>query len=182
MNTDNMPKRLDRKTIYESDYVCLYADRVEMPDGYIIENYHQIHYPNDAVSVVIFNEKDEILLIRSKRYTTMRIEWEVPAGKIEKDEAPEKAARRECMEESGCTLKDLEYLICHYPANGALDAKVYVYRAMVDTESLKWDENEVAAKHWIAREDVLKLIRTNEMQDGVSIIAILYALQFRQLK
>ena len=32
MNTDNMPKRLDRKTIYESDYVCLYADRVEMPD------------------------------------------------------------------------------------------------------------------------------------------------------
>lgn len=178
MKHDNMPKRLERKTIYESEYVCLYADRVEMPDGYVIENYHQIHYPKDAVSVVLFNEKDEILLIRCKRYTTMRLEWEVPAGKIEQGEAPEQAARRECMEESGCTLKDLEYLFCHYPANGALDTKVYVYRAKVDAERREWDENEVAAKHWMAKEDVLELIRTNEMQDGVSIIAILYALRF----
>ena len=43
---------------------------------------------------------------------------------------------------------------------------------------MEWDENEVAAKHWMAKEDVLELIRTNEMQDGVSVIAILYALRF----
>ena len=72
------------------------------------------------------------MLIRSRRYTMMRIEWEVPAGKIEKGEEPEQAAKRECMEESGCTLKNLEYLFCHYPANGALDTNVYVYRAKVD--------------------------------------------------
>ena len=93
MSFEDMPKRLERKTIYESDYVCLYADKVEMPDGYIIENYHQVHYPKDAVSIVVFNEKDEILIIRSKRYTTMLIEWEVPAGKIEPGEEPETAAR-----------------------------------------------------------------------------------------
>ena len=93
MSFEDMPKRLERKTIYESDYVCLYADKVEMPDGYIIENYHQVHYPKDAVSIVVFNEKDEILIIRSKRYTPMRIEWEVPAGKIEPGEEPEAATR-----------------------------------------------------------------------------------------
>ena len=37
-----MPERLSRKTIYESDYVCLYSDEVKMPDGSIVENYHQI--------------------------------------------------------------------------------------------------------------------------------------------
>ena len=31
----------------------------------------QIHYPKNAVSIVVFNEKDEILMIRSRRYTTM---------------------------------------------------------------------------------------------------------------
>ena len=44
-----MPKRLERKVIYESDFVCLYADKVKLPSGYIIEKYHQVHYPKEAV-------------------------------------------------------------------------------------------------------------------------------------
>ncbi len=34
---EQMPERLERTTIYESDYVCLYTDKVRMPSGYIIE-------------------------------------------------------------------------------------------------------------------------------------------------
>ena len=60
MDDCSLPQRLERKTIYESDYVCLYADRVELPGGTVIEKYHQIHYPHEAVSVVIFNEKNEV--------------------------------------------------------------------------------------------------------------------------
>ena len=180
MSFEDMPKRLERKTIYESEYVCLYADKVEMPDGYIIENYHQVHYPKDAVSIVVFNEKDEILMIRSKRYTTMRIEWEVPAGKIEPGEEPEAAARRECMEETGCTLKDLQYLCCFYPTVGALDTKVYAFCATVDTEATSFDTNEVQGKQWMSVKDALNLLQTNEMQNGISMLSILYALQFRE--
>ena len=54
MDKTAMPERLERTTIYESDYVCLYADRVRMPGGFVIEKYHQIHYPKEAVCVVIF--------------------------------------------------------------------------------------------------------------------------------
>ena len=43
MDKTAMPERLERTTIYESDYVCLYADRVRMPGGFVIEKYHQIH-------------------------------------------------------------------------------------------------------------------------------------------
>ena len=60
-----LPERLERTTIYESDYVCLYADKVKLPSGDIIEKYHQIHYPHDAVVIVIFNDKGEILMIES---------------------------------------------------------------------------------------------------------------------
>ena len=100
MDQNTLPERLDRTVIYESDYVCLYADKVRLPSGYIIEKYHQVHYPKEAVSIVIFNEKNEILMIREKRYTVGRLEWEIPAGKIEEGESKEDAARREAMEET----------------------------------------------------------------------------------
>ena len=48
-----MPKRLKRNTIYESEWIALYADRVRMPDGSIIDPYHKLHYPHEFVSIVI---------------------------------------------------------------------------------------------------------------------------------
>ena len=44
-------------------------------------------------------------MTRSKRYTVMRLEWEIPAGSVEDGESKEEAARRECMEETRCTVK-----------------------------------------------------------------------------
>ncbi|SDB68974.1 NUDIX domain-containing protein [Butyrivibrio sp. INlla16] len=49
-----------------------------------------------------------------------RLEWEIPAGKIEEGESPEEAARRECIEETGCSLKDVSFLCSQNPANGML--------------------------------------------------------------
>lgn len=53
----------------------------------------------------MFNEKEEVLLIRSKRYTVMRLEWEIPAGRMEDGESKEEAARRECLEEMDARLR-----------------------------------------------------------------------------
>ena len=178
MQEPKLPKRLDRTTIYESDYVCLYADKVELPSGYVIEKYHQIHYPHEAVSIVVFNEHDEILLIQSKRYTVMRLEWEIPAGRIEDGETKEDAARRECMEETGCTVKDLRFLCSQNPANGMSDCVCHVFAAKVNTESANFDQNEVATKKWVSREKILEMLKNNDTKDGVSILAILYALEF----
>ena len=178
MENSELPQRLDRKVIYESDFVCLYADKVRLPSGYVIEKYHQIHYPKEAVCVVIFNEKDEILLTRNKRYTIGRLEWEIPAGKIENGETMEEAARRECIEETGCTLKDLRYLCSQNPANGMSDCVCHCFAAKVDTETMEFDKNEVASKKWMSRTDVLNMLERNETKDGVSILGLLFAFQF----
>lgn len=178
MSKNNFPERLDRKVIYESDWVSLYADKVQMPDGRIFNTYHKLHYPHESVCVVIVNEKDEIMMIQSKRYITSRLEWEIPAGRIESNESPENAAMRECLEETGCTLKDLTYLCCHNPSNGMSDLKLHVFGAKVDTEAMEIDENEVNAKKWIPKDEVLKMLKNNETQCGVSMLALLYAIQF----
>ena len=174
----SFPQCLGREIVYESDWVSLYLDRVQMPAGYVIEGYHQLHYPHHSVAVVIVNEKDEIMMIQSKRYTTKRLEWEIPAGRVEENELPEDAARRECMEESGCILKDLTYLCCQNPNNGMSDLKVHVFGARVDAENMHFDENEVQQKCWMPKVQVLDMLKTNQIQCGVSMLGLLYAMQF----
>ena len=180
MDQNALPERLERNVIYESDYVCLYADKVRLPSGYIIEKYHQVHYPKEAVSIVIFNENNEILMIREKRYTVGRLEWEIPAGKIEAGESKEDAARREAMEETGCTLKQLTFLCSQNPANGMSDCLCHVFAARVDTESAIRDTDEVDSKVWMPVDKVREMLQKNETHCGVSILAILFALEFYQ--
>ena len=175
---EQMPERLERTTIYESEFVCLYTDKVRLPSGYVIEKYHQLHYPKEAVVVVIFNEKNDILFIHNRRYTVGHLEWEIPAGRIEPGEDIETAAKREAQEETGCELKNLKYLCCQNPCNGMSDAMVHVFAATVSAENNIMDTDEVSSKRWFTEEEYLELLKTNGTKDGISILAILYALQF----
>lgn len=105
MEHRELPEQLDRKVIYESDYVCLYADNVKLSNGYIIEKYHQIHYPHEAVSIVVFNENDEVLLIQSKRYTVRRLEWEIPAGVLKMENQKKRLHVGNVWKRQGVRLK-----------------------------------------------------------------------------
>ena len=175
---EHMPECIARTTIYESEHVCLYTDRVRLPSGDIIEKYHQIHYPKEAVAIVIFNENKDILFIHNRRYTVGHLEWEIPAGKIEAGEKIEVAAEREAKEETGCELKNIKYLCSQNPCNGMSDAIVHVFAAEVSSENKIQDTDEVSGKRWFTEEECLELLRTNGTKDGVSMLAILYALQF----
>ena len=168
--------RLSRKAIYESDWVCLYLDTVRLPDGEIIDGYHQLHYPHESVSVVITNRQGELLLERNRRYTTGRLEWEVPAGRVETGESPEATARRECLEETGCTLREMRYLGWHNPANGMSDLKMHVFAATVEAEGAITDTNEIESKRWFSPDEVKAMLRQGDIHCGVSMLALLWVL------
>lgn len=70
-----------------------------------------------------------------------------PAGRIEDGESPEEAARRECMEETGCELEELVYLCSENPNNGMSDLLIHIYGAKVKSEEKLFDENEVNCKN-----------------------------------
>ena len=82
------------------------------------------------------------------------------------------------MEESGCTLKDFKFLCSFNSANGMSDHLLHLYGAQVDSEASIQDVDEVAYKVWMPVSEVNELLRNNETKDGVSIMAILFALQF----
>lgn len=164
-----MPERLSTQTIYESDWISLYADKVKMPQGDIIDTYHRLHYPHESVCVVIYNDQDEILMIQSKRYITGRLEWEIPAGRVEDAESPVDAARRECLEETGCILENPVYLCSQYPNNGMSDLRIHIFAARVQAEESVWDENEVNCKKWMKRDDMMDRMKNGEITCGVSM-------------
>jgi len=57
------------------------------------------------VRVIIKNEKGEILLVKDKKWG-----WNLPGGRIEKNETPEEAAKREVFEETNLVLENCEKL------------------------------------------------------------------------
>ncbi|NOQ37351.1 NUDIX domain-containing protein [archaeon] len=61
--------------------------------------------PNVVVGAIIYNDKDEVFLARSKKWKDM---WIVPGGHLELGETLEQAIRREIKEETGMEVSDIK--------------------------------------------------------------------------
>ncbi|MBT7860897.1 MAG: NUDIX domain-containing protein, partial [Gemmatimonadetes bacterium] len=79
----------------------LYADKVKLPQGQIIERFHLLDFEKECVAAVVQSDSGEILMVEVLRYVSDSVEWEVPAGMIDKGEEILPAAQREVREESG---------------------------------------------------------------------------------
>jgi 8-oxo-dGTP diphosphatase len=64
--------------------------------------------PVELAGCVITNDDNEVLLIH--RNTPQLKQWEMPGGKVEANETPEQAARREVREELGVEVGNLALL------------------------------------------------------------------------
>ncbi|MFN8154222.1 MAG: (deoxy)nucleoside triphosphate pyrophosphohydrolase [Bacteroidia bacterium] len=71
------------------------------------------HSPMKVVAAIILRGDGKFLIARKKTGKPLAGYWEFPGGKMEPDELPEEAIRREIHEELNLTLRDIrEY--CHY--------------------------------------------------------------------
>lgn len=106
-----------RRTMYESDWVNVYLDDVELPDGDNIDH-HVIDFPRGSAGAIVIDDQDRTLLIWRHRFITDRWGWEVPAGWIEAGEDPETAVRREIEEETGYRVGSIRPLVEYFPLAG----------------------------------------------------------------
>lgn len=169
-----LPKRLARKTVYQSEWVNLYLDRVELPSGRIIEEYHFLDYPKDAVVMLLVNDKDEICLLKVRRYTTQILGWEIPAGGIEKGEDQLESAKREVLEETGCTVDSLKMVHEFHASHGMSNHTLFVYAGRVkEAKTTPLDTDEIHSVHWKTKAEIRDLIAKNEIPDGISLVPLM---------
>jgi ADP-ribose pyrophosphatase len=168
------PKRLARNTIYRSEWVSLHLDRVELPGGDIIEEYHVIDFPRESVAALVLDEAGRLLLVRIHRHVVGRTGWEVPAGGIDDGESPLAAAAREVLEETGTETGSLQLLGSYHPSNGSTNQTVHVVRCKATTTSGIIDPDEIIEAAWFTRAQLDALLDAGEIRDGLTLTALFF--------
>lgn len=86
---------VDRRPWYRID-----EQRVELPDGRVIDGYAQMRLRDYAI-VVALTEDDHLLVERMYKHGPGRVVLDLVAGLVEDTEQPADAAKRELREETG---------------------------------------------------------------------------------
>ena len=92
--------RGERELLDASPFLKVSAQRIELPDGRIVENFYQLAMP-DFASIFAETEDGRILVLRAYRHGAKRICLAAPGGHLSPGEAPLAAAKRELLEETG---------------------------------------------------------------------------------
>jgi ADP-ribose pyrophosphatase len=74
------------------------------------------------------NQKS-VYLVKTWRYPLNRMMWELPAGRVDKNETPLMAAKRELLEETGYKAKKWRSLGWFYLAPGISNQRGYIFTA-----------------------------------------------------
>lgn len=167
------PQRLERRTVYESEWIDLHVDRVEYPGGRIAEKHHNLHFHRAGVAALVTNDQDQLLMIRSFRYITDSVEWELPAGATDGDEPLIETARREVLEETGYQSTQHKLLYTYHPSIGISDQIFHIFTCRAGNLVGTPDPSEVQDVRWLSRAEVRQLVRDGVIRDGFTLSAIL---------
>lgn len=92
---------LERRELLRRDpWLAVSTERVRLPDGRVIEDYHRIRLQDIAV-VLAVDERNRLLVFRGYRHGPGQSCLTLPGGAIDPGETPLEAAGRELREESG---------------------------------------------------------------------------------
>lgn len=161
------------EAVYRGDFLTVDRVRVELPDGR--EGIRDIVRHPGAVAILAINDAGEILLERQYRTALDEIILEIPAGKVDPSEDRTGAARRELEEETGYLCRELVYLGDVVLAAGYSDEKISIYLATGLGQGTQChDEDEFLEWDFFPREQVLQMIRDNQIQDSKTICAMMY--------
>lgn len=173
---DSQPWRvLRRVTVYDSTWVRVHRDDVQLPDGSVIAGHHVVDYPRPAVGVVPIGADGRILLIEHYRFITDTLGWELPAGRVDDGETAEDAGHRELCEETGYRATRLELLGVYHPTNGSSNHTFYLYTGRgLHNVGEPTDPNEVQRVAWFDLDEIWAMIAANEIRNGLALTGLLW--------
>lgn len=143
---ENSWKRIERKKIYSSQFLEVFADTVRLPNGKIIDDYTLVKKP-DIVVIVATTSDGKLLTFSEYKYAADEMLNTLPAGHVENGELVLEAAKRELQEETGYTSDQFTLCgtLCEYPTKDlhkvyivvATNVHLAIERSLEDTEIIE---------------------------------------------
>ncbi len=162
--------------IFSGKVVKLRIDTLARDDGRTYQR--EVIQHDGAVALVALDKEANVLLVRQYRAGAQKEILELPAGGLEPNEASEGCARRELQEEAGYYPERLSVLGGFYVAASYTTEYVTVYLAQdLRPSQLKGDTNERIILERVPLKDALHLALANQIEDGKTVIGLIWAAQ-----
>jgi 8-oxo-dGTP pyrophosphatase MutT (NUDIX family) len=160
-----------RKSIYHGKVIDVNIETARMPDGHSVE-LEVVRHPGGA-AVVALDAQDNVCLLRQYRHAADGWLWELPAGKLEPNEAPRLTAERELAEEAGLAAKVWTSLGLVVSSPGVFTETVHLFLARRLTEVERHTEpHEYIEVHWIPLAEALEWVHSGNIVDGKTLVGL----------
>ena len=168
---DFKEEKISSEKVYKGRILDLAVDKVRLPNGK--ESVREVVLHNGGVTILAQPDPQKIVLVKQFRYSIGKVFWEVPAGRLNTNEEPLLAAKRELKEETGYIANSWSPLGIVYPLPGYSTEVLYLFKAtdLVDDEQeLDPDENiEVKVVDLL---QAWQMVKDGEIRDAKTIAAI----------
>ncbi len=171
--SDLTETRLESEWLVQGRFLQARRDTVRLPNGKTSTREYILH-PGAAVILPVF-ENGDVLLERQHRYPCGRDFIEVPAGKLDPDEAPEICAQRELIEETGYRAGEIKFLFEFYPAIGYCNEVMHFFLAR-DLEHVghERDHDEFLEILRVPFDEAMAMIRRGEICETKTTTALFW--------
>lgn len=179
-------KIIDKKTPFKRFFqIDIYELQHELfAGGWSDTVTREIFERGKAVAVLLHDpQSDQLLLVEQFRPGAIHDPngpWmlEIVAGIVEAGESNEDVARREALEEAGCIVHDMEFIMDFYPSAGGSTELISLYYAAVDLSQVKTGihgletENEDIRTSIVPTQTVMEWLAEGKIKASLAIIAL----------
>ena len=167
-------KTTKSRRVYEGKIINLRVDEVILPNGK--KTSREIVEHGGAVAAVPLLPGGRVILIKQFRKPVEEIIYEIPAGRLEREEDPRACMERELEEEIGYRAGELKRLLSYYPSPGFSSELIHLFLA-TDLEKKKrnLESDEFIEAVTLKFDEALKMVEEGRIKDGKTIIGLLLA-------
>ncbi|MCU9613773.1 NUDIX hydrolase [Caldibacillus lycopersici] len=167
-------KTISSKKIFDGRVIQLQVDEVLLPNGKTSTR-EIVKHPG-AVAVIAITDEGKMIMVEQYRKPLERTLIEIPAGKLEQGELPERSAARELEEETGYSCTALEHLTSFYTSPGFANELLHIYKAdgLKLENRLHTDEDEFVNVLEVTFEEAQQMVAEQKIYDAKTVYAVQY--------
>ena len=176
MDAAHFEKTLSSEVLFEGQVVTLTKDVALLENGET--SIREVVHHHGGACIVPYFEDGTLCMVRQFRYAMQQELWELPAGKLEKDEHGADcfadAARRELKEETGAECGRLTFIGDFYSSPAVFDEVIHMYLAEeLNMGEASPDEDEFLNLLSIPLDELCDMIARGDIADGKTQAAVL---------